>query len=592
MPRKTTTNQQLQRCGDMLSNLVYLTFVAFFLLWIAGGFCCCEARVLLNTFSGDGDVVTTSFGGALRGVQKANHTEYLGIPFAEQPVGPLRFKPAKALERPWDGVLEATSFGPGCPQSCEGMGPAGPALCPAETEEACLYLNVYVPDGEPPAEGWPVFVWIHGGAFQNGAGGMTVDGIPLYGGDSFNDNGVILVTTNYRLGALGWLNYGEIEGNYGLSDQRMALKWVRDNIAAFGGDAASVTVGGESAGAMSILVHLASPASEGLFDRAVVESGTIALPYNSPDGPNTFYKHLMKFAGCPQHKEGYAECLMDISTADLLKAQRQVMEPEHMLWAVQQPADLVEPYYPVVGTEDVPLPPLQAFQEGKFNKVPLIIGNNEDEGALFVNIVFDKNKSLSKVLDQTVITTFFGPKESQAIRDEYDVFGDATDSRDVLSRIVTDYFFTGSTRKVAELFQYHDVPVHTYMFNYSAKTESPLPVDEICGGKVCHAMEIPFVFDLFRALGMSGAEQVNAEDERVAATVGKLWTDFIKANSSSSSGGGSAQALAAEEWPPFTLKDPRWLVIAEDTRVDDDLMEQKLNFWDKTVGYKRWPAKI
>ncbi len=120
-----------------------------------------------------------------------------------------------------------------------------------------------------------------------------------------------------------------------------------------------------------------------------------------------------------------------------------------------------------------------------------MIGNNEDEGALFVNVVFGGNETLPKVLDQTVLTTFFGPEEASAIREEYDIFGDQTDAREVLSEVVTDYFFTGSTRKVAEMFRYHQVPVQAYMFNYSAKSKSPVSaVDDICGGKPCHAMEV------------------------------------------------------------------------------------------------------
>ena len=226
--------------------------------------------------------VETTYG-SVRGFDNGDSYAFLGIPYAASPEGDLRFKPAVEPSA-WDGVLNATQFSPGCPQRC----PLHLDLvCPNESSEDCLYLNVYVPKGNPPsAEGWPVFVWIHGGGFQIGAGGTK-----LYGGNAFTTENVILVTLNYRLGALGWLvvseeegNGGEIDaesiinGNFGLSDQRLALKWVRDNIGNFGGNENKVTLGGESAGAMSVLVHMVSPASEGLFDRAVIESGTIALP--------------------------------------------------------------------------------------------------------------------------------------------------------------------------------------------------------------------------------------------------------------------------------------------------------------------------
>lgn len=353
--------------------------------------------------------------GDVNGFRKEGDSDtiaYLGIPFAEPPIGQLRFQPAKA-KRPWNDVLEAKAFAPGCPQKCIMPEQA----CPKETSEDCLYLNVYRPAGEPPKGGWPVFVWIHGGGFTQGAGGVD-----LYSGENFADNDVILVTINYRLGALGWLNYDDIEGNFGLSDQRMALQWVQDNIDKFGGDKDEVTVGGESAGAMSLLVHLASPASAGLFSRATLESGTIALPYNKPTGKNTFYKELMKEAGCPQSEEDYLQCWRDLSVEEIMDAQAAVMDKKlGLLPLLAQPVDLVEPYYPVINTKEVPLHPLKAFQEGKFNKVPIIIGNNAEEGTLFVDVVFGE-KSISKLEYPTVLKLVFGANDTHKILKTYPIW--------------------------------------------------------------------------------------------------------------------------------------------------------------------------
>ena len=539
-----------------------------------------------NTINVFENSVETKYG-TVRGSRGEKAIEFLGIPYAEPPVDDLRFKPAEE-PRAWDGVHNGTKSGPGCPQRCTMAGP----LCPTIMSEDCLYLDVYVPEGKEPEEGWPVFVWIHGGAFMFGSGGS-----PIYRGKSFTENGVILVTINYRLGALGWLNYGDIEGNFGLSDQRMALKWVRENIAAFGGNANQVTVGGESAGAMSILVHLASPASKGLFDRAIVESGTIGLPYNQPEGPNSFFKSLMKKAGCPQSEEDYAECLGALDVDDLLDAQDAMTKPMNVLpIAVRQPADLVEPFYPLVGTRDVPQHPLDAFKSGDFNRVPTIIGNNADEGTLFVSLLFG-NKNVSKFLEApAVISGFFGLEESMDIRNYYPVHGKES-AKDTLSDIVTDYFFSGSTRKVANLLSEHNVPVYTYLFDYLIET----PFNILSGGdadrapckdKVCHGDEVPFIFDDFRFLNMvtdlftelfgggSSSPSSQSEDERVSRVMSKLWTDFIKSEEDTS------------VWPKYTRKNKQWLEIRNSTTVVNDFNGKKLQFWDDEIGYNHWPHKI
>ena len=188
--------------------------------------------------TGDGSVT-------VKGVEEDGAIKFLGIPFAEPPVGDLRFAPAREKVYRNGSVLDASRFESACPQPEHFP---SPDLRPQSTSEDCLYLNVVVPKPkrQAPPEGWPVMVWIHGGGFGFGTGGNNA-----FTGSAFADSGVLLVTINYRLGALGWLNHGdELEGNFGLSDQRMALEWVKKHIAAFGGDPTRVTVGGESAGAM------------------------------------------------------------------------------------------------------------------------------------------------------------------------------------------------------------------------------------------------------------------------------------------------------------------------------------------------------
>lgn len=209
--------------------------------------------------------------GEVAGVTADGVAAWKGIPYAAPPTGPLRWAPPQPASA-WRGVREAIAAGPACPQPDRGDG-GGAGAPPAQSED-CLTLNVFAPAG---AKNLPVMVWIHGGAFRLGYGGA-----PIYDGAAFAHQGVILVTINYRLGLLGFFAHpalaaaakpGEPLGNYGLMDQVAALRWVQENIAAFGGDPRNVTAFGESAGGSSLVYLLANPATKGLFAKAIVESG-------------------------------------------------------------------------------------------------------------------------------------------------------------------------------------------------------------------------------------------------------------------------------------------------------------------------------
>lgn len=190
---------------------------------------------------------------------------FRGIRYAKPPVRELRFAPPQPVEKP-TGIVVADKFGSACPQYKSAFGPES-------LEEDCLFLNVYVPKaGEGP---FPVMVWIHGGAFVAGSGG------PEYDPSRLVAQGVVVVTINYRLGPLGFLAHRDLtneqdggSGNYGLMDQQLALRWVQDNISTFGGDPNNVTIFGESAGGLSVLSHVVSPKAQGLFQRAIVQSGS------------------------------------------------------------------------------------------------------------------------------------------------------------------------------------------------------------------------------------------------------------------------------------------------------------------------------
>jgi para-nitrobenzyl esterase len=301
-------------------------------------------------------------GGWLRGTVARGVREFLGVPYAEPPVRDLRFAPPQPT-RPWSGVRSATVHGPACVQF-QPMGvPAGQA-----TSEDCLYLDIYAPAGARAGDNLPVLFWIHGGNFAQGSG-------VLYGGQRFASlTDSVFVSINYRLGPYGFLALSQLEagspqggGDYGLLDQIAALRWVRSNIAAFGGDAHDITIDGQSAGSGAVCDMLASPLAAGLFQRGILESGpcTVIAPASLPDAEGTG-EQFAAAAGCGQ-PQGVVACLRSAQTSAMVAAAQQ---------------DLINT--PVYGTPVLPVPPAQAIASGHWNKVPLIIGGVRSEARLFI----------------------------------------------------------------------------------------------------------------------------------------------------------------------------------------------------------------
>ena len=300
--------------------------------------------------------------GWLRGTVSQGAREFLGVPYAAPPVHDLRFAPPQPA-RPWHGVRSATAQGPACVQ----FQPMG--VRPGQaTSEDCLYLDIYTPSHVRRGDSLPVLFWIHGGNFTQGSA-------VLYGGQRFASlTNSVFVSINYRLGPYGFLALPELaaasplgSGNYGLLDQIAALKWVRSNIAAFGGDARDITIDGQSAGSGAVCDLLASPLAAGLFQRGILESGpcTDIAPTSLPDAEGTG-SEFAAAAGCGQPKSVVA-CLRNARTPAIDAAQQQ---------------DAIDT--PVYGTPVLPVAPAQAIASGHWNKVPLIIGSVRSEGKLFI----------------------------------------------------------------------------------------------------------------------------------------------------------------------------------------------------------------
>ncbi|RYI20053.1 MAG: carboxylesterase family protein, partial [Acetobacteraceae bacterium] len=306
---------------------------------------------------GAADPTVQTGSGAVSGTRHESVAAWRGLPYARPPVGDLRWRDPRPPE-PWTGVRAAAAFARACPQTGTSM-PGEPA---SPTGEDCLYLNVWAPEGAA-AGSLPVIVWIPGGGLTNGS-----TSIPLYDGERLARRGVVVVTVAYRLGVLGFLAHPELtaesgqggSGNYGLMDQIAALEWVRDNIAVFGGDPARVTVAGQSAGATSVSILMASPRAAGLFQRAIGQSGGLFEPVELAP------RYLL--ANAETEGAEYAASLGVVSLEQL-----RALPVERFL------ADSGSVVHPVIEPRVLPRPPHDVFLAGEQNDLPLLVGFNAEE---------------------------------------------------------------------------------------------------------------------------------------------------------------------------------------------------------------------
>ncbi|MDJ0345842.1 carboxylesterase family protein [Streptomyces sp. H10-C2] len=381
--------------------------------------------------------VVTIAQGRLAGHIHDGAEEFLGVPYAAPPVGALRFLPPQQPQR-WSGVRDATHLAPACPQ----FSPFG-LRDPQAVSEDCLYLDVYRPWSARPGERLPVLLWIHGGAYSQGTGTQ-------FGGRTMADlTHTIVVSINYRLGQLGYLALPELarqnaldSGSWGLMDQIAALKWTRENIAAFDGDPADVTVSGQSAGSGSVCAMLAAPQAARLFTRAVLQSGPCTL-LRSPGRARAEAESraFAAAAGCPQ-PAARSVCLRAAPVADLIAAAR------------THPTS-----GPAFGDGLLPAQPASAIASGTWNKVPVLIGSNRAESRLFVALT-QPYLTAQEYLDK--VTADYGPAASQVLG-RYPLSKYPTPYF-ALSALLTDSTFACHTYWTAQLFS-TQVPTYAYEFD-------------------------------------------------------------------------------------------------------------------------------
>jgi carboxylesterase type B len=435
------------------------------------------------------------------------HT-FRGIPYAAPPFGAHRLRPPQPVA-PWSGVRDALTYGPKAPQP-----PYPPQVALLLPElvgpgEDCLTLNVWSRD--LGADGQPVMVWISGGAFEYHGTGAS----PWYDGSRFARDGIVCVTINYRVGAEGFLYLGDGDANCGLLDQVAALTWVQENIAAFGGDPGNVTVFGESAGAMSIGMLLSMPRAEGLFRRAILQSGA-AHPVISAATAQRIGLHLAEKLGVEATREAIAVVPVD----RLLQAQAELKadllaHPDPQRWGAEVVASTLL-WQPVVDGDVIPARPLDRIVAGAGAGIDVVVGTTTDEWRLF----HVTSGMIEQITDGVLagVVAAYGPPLDATLA-PYRAIRPNASAGDLLAAIQSDWYVRIPAMRLADARVQNAQGSPTYVYEFAWRSPQ---FNGLLGA--CHGLEIPFVFD---ALG-NETEPLWGMDppQQLADTMHAAWVGF------------------------------------------------------------------
>lgn len=484
------------------------------------------------------DVVTTASGpvrGAVGGGPDAGFRLFQGIPYAAAPVGALRWQPPVA-PIPWTAVRDATKPGLRCIQDIRADPDFG-----RPTAEDCLNLTVWTPHGATPDTPRPVMVWIHGGGFLNGSADIYNARWLATRGD------IVVVSINYRLGALGFLAHPALAadrdqlGNYGLADQQAALRWVRDNISAFGGDPAKVTIAGESAGAMSVCDHLVAPESAGLFRGAIMQSGPCQAQAALPAAERISLDYAAK-AGCGDRQTA-ARCLRELPAERLINGPPYVRIGSNVLTG------------PVTGTSRLPAAPPSVLGRGTTARVPVLIGNTADEFTLFVAMTYLRNNGLPPY--RTLLADTFGA-EAPLVAARYPLNRYDGSTALAYAAAVTDGVFACPIDAYATgLARRRGLAVYAYEFSdRTAPAPDPMRTLPFRVG-ASHALELRYLFDI------GGAPALNADQRALADQMIDYWSRFVATGAPDTPGLPTWPALDPERPQRLSLQTRQPVVTAD-----------------------------
>jgi para-nitrobenzyl esterase len=515
-------------------------------------------------------IVTES--GPLKGITSPSINKFLGVPYAAPPVGDLRWTPPQRHGR-WQGVLDATELRSYCPQLDPFSG-TGTVV----GNENCLFLNVYTPgpkkENQDKDDCLPVMVWIHGGSLVQGEGGQ-LDPTPLV-----EKGGVIVVTINYRLGVLGFFAHpafdaeGHLFANYGLLDQQFALRWVRRNIAAFGGDPKRVTIFGESAGGRSVYSNLASPSAAGLFQGAIAESGAYDafqeyfssnLPLATAEAQGTAFAASV---GCGNQT---AQCLRATSVSTLVNAQ-----PGYQI--------------PIVDGTVLTQTLESAFASGQFNRVPVISGGNHDEDRLDVALAFGyQGQGLMDADYPAVTADYLGPAWlGLPVTDSfvkhivnvayplsnYPVPPSVQSAPLALGASLTDAEFACPERNSVRLLAQY-VPTYAYEFNDENPPLYPLPPANFPLGAY-HSAEVQYLFNLLGPdLVHYIAAPFTADQQQLSDAMIGYWAQFAAS--------GDPNLRSAPRWARYSARTDKFQSLLPPTPTAEsnfDAAHQCTSLWN------------
>ncbi|XP_034963150.2 cholinesterase-like [Zootoca vivipara] len=519
---------------------------------------------------GDDTVVVTK-SGPIKGKHvpagSGSVTAYLGIPYAEPPVGKLRFQKPLA-HQPWSQVLEATSYGNSCPHFViSGIPDAAMWAANTPQSEDCLFLNTWVPHPRPSTP-TPVLVFIHGGGFFTGTSSLD-----LYKGASLaSTERVIVVSMNYRLGMLGFLTMPPAApGNLGLLDQQLALRWVNENAAAFGGDPTRVTIFGHSAGAASVGFHLLSPGSQTLFAQAVIQSGSpnAIWAWMSPEEAKQKSLAITQLLGCADGDDSAVmSCLQAKDATEF--------SPQEILFLEKSKYLIDLPVIPTTDGDFLPDDPQKLLESGNIKIKPILIGFTSDEGSTFLPFSFpgiERHHFTQELLLKGIRMAIRNAKEEvvQAVAQEYSSKEGQDPARyhSALSQSFGDYFFACPMDEFAKKLEEAGSPVYTYYFKHHT-SGSVWP--EWIGAP--HGAELPYLFGTLETALAINQTYTEAEAD-LSRRVMRYWAEFSR------SGKPTGSAASEVEWPLYNATQQNFFYLStEPTQVVDRSPVQHCTFFN------------
>jgi len=528
----------------------------------------------------DGHVSVHTFLGVAKGVKAETESgtpyfTFKGIPYAHPPVGSLRFQPPQPSSS-WGDTLVATEYGSVCPQQ-EVFGENTGSY---KGEEDCLYLNIYTPTltrSTNPFALKAVMLWIHGGGFTIGSGS---DYDPVY----FMEKDVVVVTFNYRLGALGFLTFGNdmASGNLGLRDQQLAIQWTRNYIQNFGGDPNKITIFGESAGGQSVHAQVLSHLNQGLIHGAIAQSGTL-LYTPIEDRPEKMAMKVGEKFNCSSNDldEAMLDCLQEIPAQELIEGT--TLDPSDWF------GDDYFAFAPVVdhfcSNPFMPIHPLEAIKSGAYNKIPYMSGTTKEDGALFTMMFWDSLETIEEKWDTIGVGILNIMKTRNDIDEETEMIAEITkkyytgddftqENKDSLTAMFGDAIFLAGDQKTVSLMSEGHPPVYNYLLTYKGSntftkffTESEEDFGVVHGDDLLYLFKSP-IYD-------EGVE-FTEDDTKMIDLMVTYWSNFAKYGNPT-----PFKDAGIANWTPVQPDQKNYLDIQLEPSMKTNLAAERMLFWER-----------